>query len=378
MAKQPDLFDDYTPVMAGTPDEAAQSFASSQADPLAPGDKVEVEGEGEWTVRGPGGELERKDNPHKAECDCPICREHGIDLTEVEPGAWQPSTEQRNFLAAYPAGEAEATDNIGRVKLLGAYADHNDRLRVVMKTRGRRGRQALNLTPEGHPIRSGVSTTLKAGKWEDDVTRTVKRLWGKNEGRKDNPMAKPPWTTDRKQLKAWIDKTPWRDVAAFFAHQFDAMAELYRPGGPGGLSGASQEQMVAALLKGGWGKGREKNPAAPPDTKVKAPLRKDFGDRVAQSLSFPKSKFTAQQAVDWADEHGTRPIKGDPGDDFYHLRLVDPTKMREDSYKTLTLDNGVQVRYGDLKRKGNPVGVVPIAQLVSAVASAAGALGAVL
>lgn len=97
----------------------------------------------------------------------------------------------------------------------------------------------------------------------------------------------------------------------------------------------------------------------------------DFKDRVAQQLKLPKSKFTAEEAIDWAADHGAPPIRGEQSANYWVLILAESSGL--DDWQTMTLPNGVLVVFGTPKRKSNPVGAVALATLVASVAGAADA-----
>lgn len=70
-----------------------------------------------------------------------------------------------------------------------------------------------------------------------------------------------------------------------------------------------------------------------------------------QSLLFSKDKFTEEDAIAWAKEHGFKSSDIDETEDSIRIRQDDPDLFEEDSFKTIDLTQGVQAVVA--KRKEN-------------------------
>lgn len=127
---------------------------------------------------------------------------------------------------------------------------------------------------------------------------------------------------------------------------------------------ANGVQFVSGYLKPGQ---REANPS-----------ELDFADQVAIELWFPKSRYTPNKALDWAATRRMIPIDVERKTDYYRLIFAKREDMKEAPTGELILVSGIKVIFGEPKRKGNPIGIVNVAQLIAAGAGAAKALGTLM
>ncbi|MHC4400520.1 MAG: DUF3560 domain-containing protein [Planctomycetota bacterium] len=168
----------------------------------------------------------------------------------------------------------------------------------------------------------------------------------------------------------------------YYVDQTGAVGSVWMPWeywlGPYKSSTAAKRAATKAMQAAQWGKakpGREDNPGLEHTFMGREANASefDFKGRVAQSLQFPKT-WDPVHVLNWAEKHGAVPLDVDVTDNYFRLRLVRPTDVNPTSYGTLRLPNGVLVTYATPKRRANPAGLVPVAQLIAAGASALGAL----
>jgi hypothetical protein len=129
--------------------------------------------------------------------------------------------------------------------------------------------------------------------------------------------------------------------------------------------------LIAAAIVGGYlmlhkkhvrtnpGKGktrRKKTRKKAKRPKKRAKARKPKS--VAQSVHFMKSLFTRKQAKAWARKHKFKAPKTNRGSkNFWDLRQVSPKRIAKGSFRRKTLQKGVQVTYGRLRKNPCMTGV---------------------
>jgi len=65
-----------------------------------------------------------------------------------------------------------------------------------------------------------------------------------------------------------------------------------------------------------------------------------------QTLIFSKDKFTKQQAKKWAKNHGFKSSNVDETSKSFRLRQKEPTEFKPDSFRTISLADGIKAVIG--------------------------------
>jgi hypothetical protein len=87
-------------------------------------------------------------------------------------------------------------------------------------------------------------------------------------------------------------------------------------------------------------------------TSLKAIWHKEEGDKetTVQTLIFSKDEFNRSEAIEWAKDHDFIVNKVDETNASYRIRQKNPSSFEDDSFRTITLTDGVKAVVGVLKK----------------------------